>query len=300
MDVRKLEVFCAVAEEGSFTAAATRLHMTQSAVSQQMAAFERELKVPLLRRHPRGVALTTAGAVLVARGRVLLGDAAALERDVWRMSEPQTVVGLGVFATAGAYLVPAVVREFRERHPDMVLRIQSCQPDQLATELAAGRIDVGLSWDYDFLARPMAPLHHFHLLDDPMRLVLPQGHPLAAEDRPLRLIELADQPWVERVHGAPYRSVIREMGRIAGFEPEIAFEAEDYQSVQGLVAAGVGVGLVPRLSLLLTRPDVVVRPIEHPSFVRRVDAVIAAGTVPSEPARLLIDLLEEATAPLGG
>src|ERR1700723_748659 len=121
LDTRRLEIFCAVAEEGSLTAAASRLHLTQSAVSQQVAILEGDIGVALLERVPRGVRLTPVGRLLAERAGTLMRDMAGLEQDLKRMVVPPTKVKLGVFATAGAHLVPMVVQKFRERHPDTQL-----------------------------------------------------------------------------------------------------------------------------------------------------------------------------------
>ncbi len=214
------------------------------------------------------------------------------------MVVPPTKVKLGVFATAGAHLVPVVVQKFRQRHDRTQLVLHASQPEDLAAELAAGIIDVGLTWDYDFLPRPTGTLLRRHLLDDPMCLLLPRDHPLAGETGPLRLVDLASELWVVRGHTSPlYEEAFEVMCRIAGFEPTIAFRAADYQSVQGLVAAHVGVAVAPRLSMVAQRPDIVVRPIKGPAFARRIDAVMLPESRDDPLARQLLDLLGEVWMP---
>jgi DNA-binding transcriptional LysR family regulator len=297
LDARRLEIFCAVAEEGSFTAAASRLHLTQSAVSQQIAVLERDVGVPLLERVARGVRLTTVGTLLAERARALLRDMVGLEQELRRVVTPPTQVKLGVFATAGAHLVPMVVQKFRQRHKETQLVLHASQPENLAVELANGVIDVGLTWDYDFLPRPMGNLARRHLLNDPLCLLLPRDHPLANEAGPLRLADFADEPWVVRGHTSPrYEDAFAVMCRIAGFEPTIVFRTEDYQSVQGLVAAHVGVAVAPRLATAARRPDIVVRTLEGPAFARRIDAVTLPEAHDHRLARQLLDLLGEAWA----
>ncbi len=171
--------------------------------------------------------------------------------------------------------------------------LHASQPDDLEAELAAGLIDVGLTWDYDFLARPMGALHRQHLLDDPLCLLLPPAHPLAHEAGPLRLADVADEPWVVRGHRAPYQDAFETMCRIAGFEPHVVFRTEDYQSVQGLVAANVGLAVAPRLSMTAQRPDIVIRPLHKPVFMRRIDAVVLPESRGNPLARELLELLEE-------
>lgn len=293
-DTRRLEIFCAVAEEGSLTAAAARLHLSQSAVSQQIGILERDVGAPLLERLARGVKVTPVGQLLAERARLLLRDMASLEQDLRRAVVAPAKVILGTFATAGAHLIPAVVQRFRQRHPDSQLVLHASQPEDLASELANGTIDIGLSWDYDFLPRPMGALSRQHLLTDPMCLLLPRDHPLAAESGPVALKELAAEPWVVRGHRSPFfEDSFAVMCRIAGFEPTIAFRTEDYQSVQGLVAARVGVAVAPRLSLAAQRPDIVVRDIGSPVFARRIAAVMLPGVSGTNLVRRLLDLLSE-------
>jgi molybdate transport repressor ModE-like protein len=294
LDARRLRIFCVVAEEGSITAAAGQLHLTQSAVSQQVAILEREIGAPLLERLSRGVRPTDVGNLLVDRAQALLREMANLEQDLHRMVVPPTNVTLGVFSTAGAYLVPTVVQRYRQRHPETRLTLHDSQPENLSAELAEGVIDVGLSWDYDFLPRPMGSLRCLHLRKDPLCLLLPCDHPLAGEPGPLRLSDVADEAWVVRGHkSAPYDTAFEVMCRIAGFEPNIVFRTEDYQSVQGLVAANVGVAVVPRLAMTAQRTDIVTRPIHEPAFTRRIDAVVLPDSHGAPLASQLLDLLRE-------
>jgi DNA-binding transcriptional LysR family regulator len=296
LDARRLRIFCAVAADKSFTAAANRLHLTQSAVSQQIAILEREIGIPLVERLPRGIVMTAIGEVLAERGQSLLREMAALEQELHRLVDRPTRVTLGVFSSAGAHLVPVVVRKHRQQFPNIQLILHASQPEDLEAELAEGLIDVGLTWDYDFLSRPMAALCRHHLLNDPLCLLLPSGHPLADPPGPLRLVDVAHEPWVVRGHRPPYREAFEVMCRIAGFDPDIAFRTDDYQSVQGLVAAGVGLAVVPRLSMTAQRPDIVVRQIHEPNFTRRIDAAILQQPDRNQLARELLSLLQETLA----
>jgi molybdate transport repressor ModE-like protein len=293
LDARRLKIFCAVAAEGSFTAAANRLHLSQSAVSQQIAILEREVGTPLVERLPRGVGLTAIGKVLAERGQSLLREMAGLEQELRRLADPPTRVTLGVFSTAGAHLVPVVVRKHREQFPDTQLILHASQPEDLESELAEGLIDVGLTWEYDFLSRPMGALYRQHLLNDPLCLLLPGGHMLADCPGPIRLADVSHEPWIVRGHRPPYRDAFEVMCRIAGFEPDVAFRTEDYQSVQGLVAAGVGLAVVPRLSMTAQRPDIVVRLIDKPRFTRRIEAVVLPQADRNRLAQELLLLLQE-------
>jgi DNA-binding transcriptional LysR family regulator len=273
LDARRLRIYSAVAEEGSFTAAADRLYLSQSAVSQQMAILEREVCVPLMERVPRGIRLTPAGELLAERAKSVLSMMASIEQELQRLVDRPAQVRLGAFPTAGAHLIPLAVKAYRQRHPDAQIVISPAHAGDVAAQLRDGEIHVGLLWDYDFAPRPDDEgVQRLHLLNDPLRVVLPVGHPLI-ERSELTLLDLAEEPWVVRSHRAPYADAFEAMCRTAGFEPDIVFRTDDYQSVQGLVAAGIGAGLVPELSLAAQRPDVVARPLAAPRFSRRIAAV---------------------------
>lgn len=296
LDTRRLSIFTAVAEEGSFTAAADRLYLTQSAVSQQMAILEREIGLTLMERLPRGIRLTPAGQLLAERTRSLLIDLSSIEQEMHRLTELPKRVRLGTFATAGAHLIPLVVQQYRQQHRDAQLVVTACQPADLADQLLDGSIHVGLWWDYDFAPRADQGLQREHLLDDPLLVLLPAGHPAAeaADGDALRLKDLAAEPWVARSHDAPYDVAFESMCRICGFEPDIVFRTEDYQSIQGLVAAGIGVGVVPRLSLMAQRADVVARPFVEPAFSRRIGALTLPEARRDPMVVQLLDVLERA------
>lgn len=157
LDLRRLRVFAAVAEGGSFTAAATALFLTQPAVSQQMAILEREVGVPLLVRVPRGIQLTDAGRLLAERAARLLAEAGEIEDELRRFGQGPREVALGAFPTAGADLVPLAIREFRRRHPDVRVLLTPSHANDVVAQLHSSRIAVGLVWDYDFAPQVTDP-----------------------------------------------------------------------------------------------------------------------------------------------
>ena len=159
LDTRRLKLFCVVAETGSITAAASRVHLTQPAISQQIALLEREIGAPLIERLPRGIRLTEPGKLLAERGRAILRELAGLEEQVRASATERAQIRLGVFSTAGANLVPRLVQAYRLEYPQTRLILHASQPEALEAELNEGLIDVGLSWDYDFLPRSFANLH---------------------------------------------------------------------------------------------------------------------------------------------
>jgi DNA-binding transcriptional LysR family regulator len=297
LDARRLKIFCVVADTGSLTAAASRVHLTQPAISQQIALLERDIGAPLIERLPRGIRLTEPGRVLAERGRAILRDLASLEEQVRRSATDRSQLRLGIFSTAGANLVPRIVQAYRVEHPHTTLVLRATQPQALEAELHEGTIDVGLAWDYDFLPRSFINLHRQHLLDDPMLLILPRDRPLADGTGPVRLSDLAHEPWVVRTHRSPpYDSAFEILCRRCGFEPDVAFRTDDYHSTQGLVAAGVGLSVVPRLALSATRPDIATRPLHEPSVSRRIEAVALRESLDDPRLRELIAALRRVCA----
>lgn len=295
LEARRLRIFTAVAERGSFTAAAEELFMTHSAVSQQMALLERQLGVSLLVRGPRGVELTEAGRVLAERATVLLGAIGDIEREMRDLKAQRASVRLGAFPTAGADLIPRVVKQYRKRYPEIRVMLSSAHAGDMPGYLRDGSIHIGLVWDYDFAPRTIpADIEWVSLVDDPLCVLVPPDHPLAGESE-VELAELAGEEWVVREHRPPYDDAFTVMCRLAGFEPNIGFVTDDYPSAQGLVAARVGISVAPRLSLVARRPDVVAVPIADPAPRRRIAAVrLRAGHHPPAAERML-DVLREST-----
>lgn len=261
LDLRRLHVLREVARLGSLTAAATELSFTTSAVSQQVSKLEHEMGVPLLDRHPRGAVLTEAGQALlryaddidrtVEAARAEMEEFAQLRRGQLRM---------GTFPTVGASLLPDVVLAFRARHPDVAVTVVSARRAGLIDRLKRRDVELTLLWDYPWQPIRDAELATVNLMSDPTLLLLPRDHPFAgAESVPVAALE--DQMWIVRDEH-PEADVLRRVCRTAGFEPEVAFAANDYQETQGMVAAGVGIALAPQLALSALRPDIVAVPLE--------------------------------------
>lgn len=292
LDVRRLRILVAVAEHGSFTAAALHLHLTQSAVSQQMALLEREAHVALVERGPRGVQLTTAGELLVERTRALLAMLANIENELHELGAGPAPVRLGTFPTAGANLIPLALRRFRQRCPDgevIVSPVRSSEP--IGEMLRDGELHIGLVWDYDIVPRPAeSGLEETHLLNDPLHVVVPIQHPLA-DATEVDLADLADEAWIVRDHRPPNNHAFETMCRIAGFEPHVVFRTDDYQSAQGLVAAGIGVCIMPTLAFSGLRQDIAVLRLAQPAFHRRIMAISLREGLRSTADRELLKVL---------
>ncbi len=246
LSVARLRVLKEVAYRGSLSEAADALSYTQSAVSQQIATLEAETKLALLERHPRGVSLTAAGQALVGHAEGILAQLEAAEVAL------SAIAGLrggrlrmASFPTAGATLMPLAIATFRASYPEVELSLAEGEPEEIAPRLRAGELDLALLFEFEGETIVGGQMTSAELLEDPMFLALPAEHRLARRKR-LRLEELKDEAWVQTSSSSPCaRHVVRSC-HVAGFEPNVAFESDDYQTVQGLVAAGVGVALIPQ------------------------------------------------------
>ena len=275
LDVRRMRVLREVALQGSFSAAAESLSFTQSAVSQQIAALERETGTILVQRSARGVRLTEAGEALVRHTDSVLAKLAEAEAEL------EAIAGLrggrlrmAAFESAGATLMPLAIAAFRERHPAIELSMTLGEPEDTEPQLKSGEIDLVLG----FGSRQHADdgIERHPLLEDPMLLVLPKEHPLAAK-RNLRLKDLADEAWIGGPANCECNRLIYGACSRAGYDPRIAFETDDYAAVQGFVAAGVGVSLIAELGLTTIRGDIVVRDLGRETPVRRIYAATGGG-----------------------
>jgi DNA-binding transcriptional LysR family regulator len=295
LDVRRLRVLKEVAARGSFSAAAESLAYTQSAVSQQIAALEREAGTQLVERSARGVHLTEAGRMLVGHAEAILARLADAEAELEAMAGLRGGrLRVVAFPSAGASIVPEAIACFRERHPAVEVTLGPAEPDEAAELLRSGEADVGLTIETTWAEPGDDGLERTHLLDDPMYLVLPKGHP-QADRRVVKMADLADEAWILGSVDAscPDGQVLVRACNAAGFEPRIAFQSDDYNAIQGFIAAGVGVCLVPDLALITVRDDVVVRSLGARPPLRRISAITTASGFCSPAKQAMLEILVE-------
>lgn len=292
LDVRRMRVLREVARQGSFSAAAEALSFTQSAVSQQVAALEREVGVTLVERRARGVRLTEAGEILVRHTDAVLARLDDARAELEALSGIRAGrLRLCSFPSAGATIMPRAIAVFRERHPAVDLTLEVAEPPDAAEGLRAGDLDVALLIETPFDAPPDDGIERLTLLDDPMSVCLPKDHPLASRQR-VKLADLADEPWMLGNSGAcPDTSVFLRACSMAGFDPQVAFDSEDYHAIQGFVAAGMGVSVMPHLAIVSIRDDVVIRPIAPRPPVRRIVAGTLQGGYRSPALEAMLDIL---------
>jgi DNA-binding transcriptional LysR family regulator len=295
LDVKRLRVLREVAAHGSFSAAAEALAYTQSAVSQQIATLEREAGTVLVDRNARGVKLTDAGEALVRHADAVLARLADAEAEL------EAIAGLRggrlrlvAFPTAGATLAPRAIAQFRDRHPGVELTLLPGEPDEGIAALKSGDADIALLIETGFETCHDDAIERTPLMQDPMYVVLPAGHRLAARQR-VRLEDLSEESWIvgSSTSSCPDSVILLRGCQSAGFEPRITFNSDDYLAIQGFVAAGMGVSLIPDLALLALRDDVVVRSLQGRPPVRHVLAATLAGGFCSPAKEAMLSILAE-------
>ncbi|HUL58017.1 MAG TPA: LysR substrate-binding domain-containing protein [Anaeromyxobacteraceae bacterium] len=263
MELRHLRYFLAVAEELHFGRAAARLHIAQPPLSQQIRQLEGELGFALFLRTQRRVRLTEAGAAFREEARSLLERLEQAKAAAGRVARGEAgALAVGFVASATYALLPRLYRRFRERHPDVALTLEEMSTAEQVDALRAGRIQLGL-------ARPPVgddALHAEPLADEPLVVALPSRHPLAGGTA-LPLRALAHEPFVlfPRHPRPGWIDVVQEACRAAGFRPAVAQEVLELSTAVTLVAAGIGVSLVPASAQALRLDGVAYRALRRPA-----------------------------------
>jgi DNA-binding transcriptional LysR family regulator len=298
LNLARLRVLEAASRTGSLTSAAGELSYTTSAVSQQIAALERETGAQLLERHPRGVRATEAGRVLVAHTSAVIAELRAAEDALAAVQQGRGGrLRFASFPTANAVLMPRAVAAFAPRHPDVELLLSEQDRDDGLAGVADRELDLALVYEFSLVPVVVPEGVELHpLLADPVHILMPESHRLARRRR-LRLAELAGEAWIQGVRHGTTLDVVPRACRAAGFEPDIVFRTDDQTTVRGLVAAGLGVAMVPRLIVPSVPPGLVARPLDEPALTRTVlIAQPSSGMLPA--AQAMIDALESAAGEL--
>jgi DNA-binding transcriptional LysR family regulator len=287
-DLRLLNVLREVALRGSFSAAAESLAYTQPAISQQIARLEKHVGVKLIEREPRGVRLTPAGEVLVRHTERVMAQLAAADEELQEVAaQARGRIRIGSFATAAGTIVPRAVAAFRPLRPAIEVEISLLDPHESIPAVRRGDLEIAITEEGGFETEVDTDgLQIEHLLDDHMWVSLPVDHPLATRPT-VDLTDLRDEDWMFACLSGTCAdsNVVLRACRDAGFQPRIAYQSDDYFAIQGLVASGMGVALIPGLGLASTRDDVAVRPVKGRPPHRRVAAVTASeptgGAIPT-------------------
>jgi len=272
LDPRRLLTFGEVARRGSFSRAAEALALTQPAVSQQVAALERQLGVRLLDRGPGGPTPTEAGALLLAHADAIADRLGQADRQIAELvTAEQETLRVGAFPSALGAVVPAAMARLHAEHPEVLVEVVEGSAQANGAAVAAGRLHLAICFQDS-----TAPRHEpdgtarRELGEEAMLAALPADHPLAGRRR-IRLAALAGETWT-----APSRDhLVRRACVAAGFEPRIAFVGRDPLAIGELVAAGLAVTLVPEL-LAGRLPGVVMLPLDGPAPRRHLYALLPA------------------------
>lgn len=299
----RLEVLIVAARVGSFSGAAKILFLTPSAVSQQIAALERDIGTALFERSRNGVRLTTAGQVLYGHAEAVVNRLTDARAEIAALvsGEAGRVV-LGSFPTATASFVATAVARFRQHHPQVEVSLVDGEPADSVLRLKRRELDLAVVFDL-----PSWPAHRTYqgrdaalpgdidivpLCDDPFLVMLPVDHPLTAKAH-LDVTDLRG----ERITGsaigcAPWGADLRHLCAAAGFEPRLEplYSSDDFQAQQAFVTAGLGISLLPTLALIGARPDIALRPLSM-APARRVGIAFPAGAYRATVATALVSLL---------
>jgi DNA-binding transcriptional LysR family regulator len=297
IDVRRLKVLHAVSEYGSVTAAAAALGYSAPAVSQQLAALEREAGIRLTERAGRGIGLTPAADILVAHASALLARLDAAEADIAALRDQVAGrVTLAAFPSAAAGLVPGAWRALRDAAPSVRLELEEMEPEESLPAVQRGDVDVAIAHEYDLLPRPLDPLfERRELLDDPVLVALPAGGRADDDGREggaVDLATLAGRPFLAPRRNTGCAELIHRACARAGFVPSVTARATDFYVLLSLVAAGAGVTLVPRLAAGHRPPGVVLRKPAEP-VTRKIFAVSRRGGDRRPAVRVVLDTLTE-------
>ncbi|MFI6453989.1 LysR family transcriptional regulator [Streptosporangium amethystogenes] len=247
--MQRLRVLRTVAEHGSFNQAAQALHLTPSAVSQHVAALERSLGAQVVARSTRGATLTPAGRIMVGAAESVAAELEHAKQQVDRLGSGRTHLTIATFTSGGRLLLPGAFAHLTTTHPDTVVHVREAEPEDSLPLVRQGAVDLALAYHFDGplpgRPGPTSSLRWTALMDDPLHVVLPESHPLAGREA-LDIAELAAEPWV--LGCLKTETYLRRYAERAGFDPEVRGTTTDYFFARSLVAAGMGISLVPSIA----------------------------------------------------
>ncbi|MFF3752013.1 LysR family transcriptional regulator [Streptomyces sp. NPDC002018] len=300
LNLERLRTLDALARHGSVSGAAEGLHVTTSAVSQQMAKLEREVGQQLLARNGRGVRLTDAGRLLADHAARILSQVEIAQSDI--EAQRGRVVGevrISAFPTAARGLFPAAIRTLRESHPELRVDSRELEPEAGVRGVIRGDLDLGVVLDWSNKRLPVpGGLATAHLLDDAADVAMPLDHPLAGRTE-VDLEEFAEDDWVSWPEGEFCHDWLVFTLRSKGFEPRIAHLAGEYHTQLALIAAGLGVCVAPRLGRGVIPEGVAVVPVRQ-TMRRHIYAVWRTDADRRPSIRAAVGALREAAREAGG
>ncbi len=300
IDVRRLRVIRELADRGSVVGAARALSLTPSAVSQQIAALERETGTTLVERHGRGVRLTPTGELLVARAHAVFAELEQLDADLAaHLAGEAGALRLGAFATAMGQLVAPVVARLARERPQLTVALVALDPHVALEHLAAGDLDLAVAYAAEGAGRSDDPrIETLPLFTEDYDVALPAGE-ARADGRPVDLRRLSGSAWVTTSPGTPCRARVERACHDAGFDPRPVAVSDDYSVLLALVAAGLGVALVPRLGQRTLPPGVALATIAGPPVRREVFVAVRRGSAGRPGIAAVVDALRVAAEEAG-
>jgi len=278
IDPRRLRVLREVSLRGTVTSAANGLHLTPSAVSQQIAALSRELGVPLLEKTGRGVRLTGQAQVILTHATVVQAQFERARAELAAFGDGRIGrVAVAGMATGISGLIAPAMRLLRTTRPGISVTAVEMEPPDVFTRLDRGELDVVVAVDFR-KAPPRSDPHYYRveLLADRMDAALPADHPLAHQ-KSIDLLDLAGDIFVTANPGSSCSEVTFAACAAAGFSPDVRHYSTEWGAVAGLISVGAGVGLVPRLAQPLHVPGVVMLPLRGAGATRNIFAAVRAG-----------------------
>jgi DNA-binding transcriptional LysR family regulator len=281
-DVQRLRAFSLVLDLGSISAAAGILGYTQSAVSQQLAALEREAGAALVERSQRPLRATRAGAILRPHVERVLAALGGAEAAVEEARGATHRLRLTAFPSALSSFVPAAVRDLRRAHSELVVRVVQLETSEAIEQLRRGEADLAVVHHMPGVSVPeTAGLTRRRLLVDDLHVVLPDGHRLARGDA-VSIADLEGEPLILPRRDTPagrFRSVVEQLCAEAGFAPRVAYELDDLPAAQAFVAAGIALVPMHGLTLRTVPVGATTRPLaERPAGSRAIEALAPTAT----------------------
>jgi DNA-binding transcriptional LysR family regulator len=279
-----LRTLATVIRTGSFADAARRLGYTGSAISQQIAALERAVKMPLFERDAHSVRPTPAGKFIAERASESLAALGSLEDDIRVMSHG--AIGrlrIGSFPTASERLLPVMLAAYVREHPGVEIALDEGEPDELVPLLQVAELDLALVYRYNLVPHSWPrTLNSIHLFDEDLVLLLPKGHRLV-EARSIAIGELAEETWISTREGSSGASSLRRVCAGAGFAPRVDYRSNNYDVIMSFVGSGLGIAFIPRLGYV-PNDDVRASSLADVKLYRRVTAL--HGSTKANPAVL--------------
>ena len=272
LHLERLQALHAVSTFGSVTGAAEALRLTPSAVSQQLGKLQRDVGQRLIEPYGRGVRLTPAGTLLAERAHTILSEVENAESELDR--QRNHVIGdleIAGFATAARAILPQTVSRLRKQHHQLKLRVSERQPDEATRLVVAGHLDIALV--NDWMNAPLVlpdGVQRVLIMNDPVDLAVPADHPLAGRAS-VELTELSAEPWITWPYGAICHEWLTQTLRQHGLTPEVTHTAEEHQTQLAMVAAGLGIAVMPRLGRGSIEGVSIVR--LKPTFSRQIYAI---------------------------